>query len=384
MKPIDPFLDFLLFERGEAVELNGSRVTALIIDASQSAEYYDDQYIRTKTELHTGDVVAARGFAWLIISQVEASSQSYRGRMRQSNHNTKFILDGWLYEYPSIIEMVNLTLDEGREINLLAGRLDCTLQSNDLTRSISENTRFIASDAAWKIVGVDQTKTGLLILNAERDSLSAGDDMQNEIANADSIPVWTIGLAAAVETVSLNETVTAIAVLYRDGTEYAGEEFLWQSSDDTIASVQGGVITGVALGSADITAAWVKHPSINYSFSVLVEEEAEPVITYRFYSSYLDGSEKSYSDFDILEQDTKKYGIEKYIDGTLASENDTYTFSLDRNGVPTANYTYTVLDSRSVSIENKDEYLNAYMTLTGISDQTSEELSVQILLRGVW
>lgn len=385
MKKVDQYIDFLLFEKGETVDINLLLRTALLTDAPKGADYYfDDKYIRTKDPVRTGDVVRYRNITWMLVSQVDKGEDSYQGKMRRCNHVTKFILDDWLYEFESIIEMANLSINKGGNLNIVTGNMNCTLQANTLTNSIGINQRFIASDAAWKVVGVDKTKTGLVILSCERDLKASDDDMENEIANKDSLPTWTIGLFAPVEAVSKGESVTATAVLYRNSSQYEDAEFVWHSADESIATVEDGVISGVDLGEATISVRWAKHPGIVYEFPILVEQEAPEVVTYKFYCCYPDGSYKTYTDFDILQGDTMIYGIEKYINGALALVNDTYTYVFTPNGASSTNYTFTVVDAYTCKLQNKKMYLTNPNNLKGTSTQSGEILNISILLKGAW
>lgn len=382
VKLIDQFLDFMLFELGEQITVNGNVRTALVTDPSKSSAYYNDKNIRTKEPLSTGDVVTFRSVQWLAMSQPDSDGISTQVRIRKSNHVTKFILDDWLYEFVSILEMQSLSIDAGKIINLAVGKLLCTLPAGDMSDKIAINARFVASDAAWKVSGVDKTEAGLVILSADRDSTGSGDDMKNEIANADTIPKWTIGVTDSNRKITLGTDYPYTAVMYRNGSEFANACFLWQSSDSAVVSVSAGVATGVSIGTSTITVSWDKHPTVQYSFDVKVEEKAPDAVSYRIYCSAMDGSNKSYTDFRILQGDTMKYGIEKYVNGILAINNDTYIFSLNPNSVPSSYYVYTVVDAYSIKIINQQMYTNDQLTLTGTSDQSGIAQTVNILLGG--
>lgn len=385
MKSIDNFIDFFLHEMGTSVLINGASRTAILTDAPRSGLYYfNDLYLRAKDAVSTGDVVTHLGSEWLILSQVAADPYSYQGRIRKCNHLTKFILNDWLYAFPSVIEMERLSIGSAGTLQIAEGSLVCILHADEVTNTIAINQRFIASDAPWKVIGVDKTNPGLVILNTERSLIASGDDMENEIANADTLPAWSIALQSAVETVPLGDALTVTAILYRDETPQESASFLWSSADSNIASVADGVITGVAEGSTTITVRWAEHPSILLTFPVTVEESIPDVISYKFYCIPGDGSGKTYTDFDIFQGDTNIYGVEKYINDVLAETNDTYAFTFTPNGATSSNYTYTVLTDTTVSIRNKLQYLTHTCTLSATSDQTGESLQVSILLKGAW
>jgi len=385
MKSIDNFIDFFLHEMGTTVLINGVSRTAILTDAPRSGLYYfNDLYIRAKDTLSTGDVVTHLGNDWLMLSQVAADPNSYQGRMRKCNHLTKFILNDWLYTFPSVIAMERLSIGSAGVVQIAEGSLVCTLRADAVTNTIAINQRFIASDAPWSVIGVDKTNPGLVILNTERSLIASGDDMENEIANADTLPAWSIALQSAVETVPLGDDLTITAILYRDEIAQESASFLWSSADSGIASVADGVITGVAEGSTTITVRWAEHPSILLTFSVTVEENIPDVISYKFYCIPGDGSGKTYTDFNIFEGDTNVYGVETYINNALAETNDTYAFTFTPNGATSSNYTYTVLTDTTVSIRNKLRYLTHPCTLSATSNQTSESLQISILLKGAW
>ncbi len=381
MKKIDDFIDFFLHEKGETVQINGVSRVALFTGTSSGTAYYtDDLVIRTKQALSTGDTVTHQEKSWLIISQVTKEKNSYQGRLRQCNHVTKFILDDWLYAFPSILAVSTFGIRQGEVIQLVDGMLSCLLTDNVVTELIHVNQRFIASKSAWMITGIDRTHTGVLILYADRDAFVEGDDQENEIANASTLPDWHVEMGAETFTVELGGTYQLIANLYK-GATIEEATILWHSSDETVATVSAdGVVTGVSLGTVIITAAWAEHTDISASSDGEVEEQAPEVITYKFYSMDENGSNKSYTNFDVEQYSTRVMGIEKYLNGVLTT-NDTYAFTLTPNGAYSGNYTYTVVNSVSISIQCW-AYDSHIMTLAGVSNQNSERLEVSVRLNG--
>lgn len=380
MKKVDDRIDFFLHEKGEAVLINGLVRTAVITDAPKIAGYYfNDCYIRTKGEISTGDIVTYQEMAWLIVTQVDEENNSYQAKMRRCNHITKFVLEDWAYGFESILDVGTFGISNGSVVRLVDGSLNCELQDNALTKQIAINQRYIASGSAWIITGIDKTHTGVFVLYSDRTVFVAGDDQENEIANADQIPNWHIVMNSTAFDVELESTYQLTADLYKtDVIEPA--TLLWRSSDESIATVSDtGLVTGVSLGTATITVAWAKHPTISASSVATVKQAAPPVTTYRFYSEDENGGNKSYTNFDVEQYEPRVMGIEKYINGVLVA-NDTYTFSLNPNGVSSYCYTYTVLNSTSIKIECWSPADNA-MTLTGTSNESgvSQQISIRLL-----
>lgn len=379
MKRIDDRFAFFLHEKGEAVQINGVSRTAVITEAPRGADYYfNDCYIRTGEVIHTGDVVTRQARKWLVISQVDEDRHSFQAKMRLCNHLTKFVLEDWAYGFESILDVGIFGISQGRIIPIVDGSLTCELQANALTKQIYINQRFLASDSAWVITGIDKTRPGIFILHADRTVFVTGDDEANEIANADRIPDWHIVMSDTAFDVEPDGTYQLAAHLYKtDVVEPAA--LLWQSSDEGVATVSGtGLVTGVALGTATITAIWAKHPAITASSEATVAEAAPPVTTYRFYSSDGSGANKSYINFDVTQYSSRIMGIEKLINGEPVT-NDTYAFVLTPNGVSPSAYTYTVVNGYSVKIECWAYAANA-MTLKGTSNQSGEMLQVAVRL----
>ena len=94
MRNIDEMIDFFLYEKGETIEINGVAQIALIIDAVEKLNYYDDKIIRTKVEIKTGDIVEYNNLKYLIISQIDKEENSYRSRIRKCSYKMAFNFAG--------------------------------------------------------------------------------------------------------------------------------------------------------------------------------------------------------------------------------------------------------------------------------------------------
>lgn len=67
----------------------------------------------------------------------------------------------------------------------------------------------------------------------------------------EAVPATSISLTSDAETVDIGDTVTLTAAVL---PENSTDEVIWTSSDDTVATVEDGVVTGVKAGNATITA----------------------------------------------------------------------------------------------------------------------------------
>lgn len=382
MNKIDDLWDFLSFEKGENITINGLPDTAIISDAADKPSYYDDKYIRTATELKTGYKITYQDKTWFVISQVEKREKTYRAKMRSSNYRVKVVIAEVLHEFDTIIEMESVSVDGGKFIDTAAGKITVTLPTDPFSDKIEINMRFVKMGYAWKVVGVDRSQNGLNVLHADMDSIGADDDMVNEIANKNTIAVWSITLNDDNRQVNVGKDYTYKPIVLKNGSEYTGATLVWQSSNESIATVIDGVVHGVSVGTVTISVLMETNPSVRLDLNIDIAEAIPDVITYKMFKANLDGTGVDYTDFSILQSSTMLFGMEKYINGVLAA-NDTYTFTLNPNGVPSGNYIYTVLNSYSVKIQNNQMSI-ANLILTATSDQSGQSITQNIQLKGLW
>lgn len=382
MNKIDKQWDFFKFEKGESITINATQTTAIISDATDKPSYYDDKYIRTDVSLKTGDIIEYQNNKWIVISQEDKNEKSYKAKMRRSNYKVKVVLDEVLHEFDAIIETVNVSINESKYVDTVAGKITVTITTGLFSNGIDINNRFIKLGYAWKVVGVDRSKIGLNIIHAEKDLISSDDDIDNEIANKSSIAVWSISVADTNRKIELGSDYTYTATILKNATEYSGTNIIWQSSDSNIATVNNGVVHGIAVGFAVISVYMEVNPNVQLNLNIEVSEEVPDIITYKMYKTNLNGTERNYTDFSILQGSTKIFGMERYVNGVIGV-NDTYTFVLNSNGVPSANYVYTILNDNSVKIQNKT-MSKPKLVLTATSNQSGEAITKNIELNGLW
>lgn len=382
MNKIDKLWDFFKFEKGESITINGVQNSAIISDASEKPSYYDDKYIRTDEQLETGDVIEYQNKKWFVISQEDKNEKSYKAKMRRSNYKVKVVLDEVLHEFDSIIESIGVLVDDGKYIDTVAGKITVTIPTEVFSNKIDVNKRFIKLGYAWKVVGVDRSQNGLNIIHAEKDLIAADDDMENEIANKNSIAIWSISVADTNRKINVDSDYTYTATVMKNGTEYTGANLIWESSDLNFATVSNGIVHGVSIGFVTISVYMEVNPSVRLDLDIEIAERIPDVITYKMYKAELDGTGKDYTNFSIFQGDTMLFGMERYVNGVLGV-NDTYTFSLNPNGVPSSNYVYTVLNENSVKIQNKS-MSTPKLILTATSNQSGQAVTQNIQLRGLW
>lgn len=382
MNKIDKLWGFFKFEKGEIITINGEQNTAIISDVTEKLSYYDDKYIRTDGQLKTGDIIVYQNKKWIVISQVDKNEKSYKAKMRRINYKIKVVLDEALHEFDSIIENIGVATDEGRSIDTIAGKITVTISEGVISNKIDVNKRFVKLGYVWKVIGVDRSKNGLNVIHAEKDLISVDDDMENEIASKSSIAVWSIIVPDTNSRINLDSHYTYIATVLKNGAEYTGANLIWESSDSNLATVNNGIVHGIALGSVIISVYMEVNSSVRMEFNIEIAERIPDVITYKMFKANLDGTGKNYNDFSILQGSTRMFGMERYVNGVIG-ENDTYIFTLNPNGVQSTNFVFTVLNDNSVKIQNKT-MSTPKLILTAISNQSNHSVTQNIDLKGIW
>lgn len=383
LKIIDDYLGFLLLEKGEDILYNGESKKALVSDARDKISFYDDKFIRTDFEIKTGDLIDYQDSKWIVISEVDKNRLSYKARIRKSNYKIKIVVNEELYEFDSIISSKSLSISTDKYMSFEDGSIDVVIAYNNISRQIDVEMRFIKMQSAWKIVGVDKSKLGIITLQCEKDLFVPTDDKENEIANADKLVTYTLSINEEIYEVAQGETYQYTATIYKDGLEDSTKTVSWRLSNDNATITTDGIVEGINIGTVTITAYISDKPEIFDSIDIsIIEAVPEEVITYKMWSSYADGSGENYTDFTVTYGSTKRFGMEKYINGVLATTNDTYTFNLDPNGTSSSNYTYSVIDDYKVEI--KGTGMGDTIILTGTSNETGENITKSILLKSLF
>lgn len=383
LKKIDDCLEFLLQEKGEDVVFQGVKKKALISNAKDKINFYDDKFVRVDFEIKTGDIIEYQNSKWLIISEVHRNKASYKARMRRSNYKIKIVVNEVVCEFDTIIEGMSFGIEQGRLMDFEGGKIEVMISESVASNNISTGTRFIKMGRPWKVAGIDKTRVGMLILYCEKDLFVLDDDKDNEIANKDKIAVWEIVINAENTEIVVDKDFIFTAIVKKNGIQVTNQEVVWVSTDPRIATVQNGIVHGIALGNVDISAFIQDKPTVSTSINIEVIESSPDIITYKMWCSYTDDIEKSYDDFSIM-FDSKYYGVDKYINGVLVNENDTYTFTLNPNGIPTSKFAFRIIDAYKCEIEHKKAHYPEKLILTATSNENGEIVEGFIELMNFW
>lgn len=296
---------------------------------------------------------------------------------------------GALYEVPcSITYLIKENRDystAGSAVVVPSGMIECLFQVNSISSKIKPNQRFLFGNqlnwTAYRVEGgginnfnnqqtIDNDSAALGRLSLATDYVNKQtDDIINGIANAyDNI--YSISLSQTSISGQASQTVQLLATVLLNG-ETVSRNVNWASSNTSIATVSSsGLVTFVATGTATITAKLENNSTVTTTCTATVV--GSPVDNYVVIAS----PDKNY----VFESQEQTWSVYLYKNGTQQS--DAFTFSLDSNGIPSSNYTYTVLGSNSFKIKNNKRYPEDVLEVSCVSGIYSKNITVN--LRGAW
>uniref|UniRef100_C5D6X0 Ig domain-containing protein n=1 Tax=Geobacillus sp. (strain WCH70) TaxID=471223 RepID=C5D6X0_GEOSW len=176
---------FLLDSIGETVTIDNVEQKAIVNNAKIGD--YEDKYIYTLSNIQRGNLILHNEKNYLIISDVTEEKVYNKALMRKCTHTIRImvkegqqILVGttpWgeeIYEttdpiyddFPCIVEQEKIVIDGG-QIRTSDSEIFVTLQDNEYTRKIKLNDVYNIAGYRYKVVHINYTKTGLIILKCE-------------------------------------------------------------------------------------------------------------------------------------------------------------------------------------------------------------------------
>ncbi|ASR48974.1 hypothetical protein B4V02_20885 [Paenibacillus kribbensis] len=277
-RSLESMLDFFLREKGELVQINSVKQLVLIQDATNTIQMTDEKIIRVATPLHTGDIVDYRYERYLITSQVDQNEKLCRGRMKKCNQRLALNWSGQVKWFDAVVEARTFSTETGKVISMPEGNILVSLQDNTDTKGITLSQRFYMTHQPFKIVGIDRTMNGIILLSCTLDSINtAYDDVENNIADRwkyETAHTYALHInQGTIAHVLLNETIQLNVSATDNGNEIANPAITFISSDPNVVSVDHqGQVMGIALGQASITAKLTYHPTVLSTIEMRVVE----------------------------------------------------------------------------------------------------------------
>lgn len=330
---------------GKIIKINGNSTTGFFKEYDEKKDSNDHKYLFTNINtLKQGDEIEALGQYWLNISHIVNYNGVYeKGLIRESKYSIKFAFpDGEVKQFTSVIDTKALDIKTNQYIALPDGKILVTMQENQDSNNIVLDQRFIIMGSAWKVVGIDKSKIGLIILTCQSDAFNEFDDRENEIADAKKyIHTYTIDITNGESAdMDYRETTLQLTVSCTDNAVIVENPVVtYVSNNEYVATIDSsGLITCHGTGQAVITAT---YRNVSDTFVV-----------------------------NGIEVIADNYSIEYVNPATSIKSGRTVTFTIKvlNNGVE-------VLDKPvTFNLRNEDESANVYATITGT---TSNTVSVQ-------
>lgn len=272
---IDELIDFFLYERGEEIAINDTTTAAVVTEAEMQVGLYDDKIIICKNELKRGDVINYAGKSRLIYYPVDHRNQSYAGRARECNQRIAFNYAGDVHWFDVIMEAQTYDIEAGKVISLPEGKLEVWVQENAESIKVTLNQRFLLTNRAYQVTGIDRTIPGLMRLICELTQSNEYDNFTLEIADYYRYThEYTIAINNSQPIgVTAGNTVQLSTTVKDNGKTVETKTVTYESENSQIATVDsGGLVTAVAEGTVNIVAKLSDDPAVSQTVSVVVAQ----------------------------------------------------------------------------------------------------------------
>jgi len=264
-------LDFLLYERGTSITVNGIPTTAIM--EFKSTIDIEEVDLITSTLIKRGDLICIEGRNYLIDQEINIIhfGAYYKAIAMSCNYNIKFIINNVPVSYNCIVSSKTFDITTDKMLMLPVGKIVVLLPFNNNTNTIKLQDRFIKMGNPWKISGVDKTRSGLVVITADYDSIIQGDDMANEVVyyTGNSTHIYVVTSTPTSPSIVIGATQQLVSSVTDKGVLVSNSTFTYSSLSPSIATVStNGLITGVSLGTATIVVSFLGLDGVTYSKSV--------------------------------------------------------------------------------------------------------------------
>ena len=296
---------------------------------------------------------------------------------------------GLVYSQPCVLDYtVKETRDYstgGSSLVQPSGFLEIFTQFNIRSNKVRPNRRFLFGNAdnwlAYKIMGggvnnynnlftSDMNSVGLLRLSLLANQVNDDtDDLTNGIADAGEY-TYTLSLNVNNLSLAMGNNYTIIPTVELNGG-IINKSLVWTSSKTSVATVSSaGILTPVSTGTSTITCSLADNPSVSTTCSLTITSTA--VNNYSIVISPM-------TDY-IYEGEEQVFTTTLYLNGI--SQSDTFAYTLNANGVPSANYRYNILSGNTIWVKNIKRYDLNSLIFTATSG--SKSIQIPVKLKGGW
>lgn len=329
-----------------------------------------------------------QGSYWLVINTNSYASLPMSAEVRRCNNVLRFFNSKGERVYEPCIMDYTLRFADNEDTMTIAvgnGEQKVWCQRNSRTANITANERFLFGTPEQRVAfrlyaggvknylnGVTMDDSSPTITEFYVDHYEVNplyDDIENGFADAYLNEV-AISIINASTQLNVGDSDIFETEVKRQSQVMDNVDIQWSSSNDTIVSVDNGVITAHALGEATITATIV---DTNIASSVLVSviETAIDDIYELIVSPNIDY---------VLQNTSTTFHVDLYKNGV--KQPDIVTFADLSKNIPVNKYTITSDTDNEFTITNYGMYMESPVIVKCVSG--AHELTLYIKLRGLY
>lgn len=326
---------------------------------------------------------------WLCVALDSSTLYQQKAKIRRCTNEIRFYNeDGKLIRIPCVFDdkinsEKNVALTGLKYIN---GITTLYLQDNTDSEQLKPNQRLLFGRpgmwTAFKIVSVgvnnfmneiywDNGTAGIVEVTMEASYVNYDtDDLVNGIADANT---YSVKLDMESISASVGDSFVLTATVLKNGKEIVDKPVVWYTSDDEVATVDGGIVDVVKNGFVVITACLDDNHEIKDSVVINVPAIAEDTYTV-VVSPYAEDS------YGILQGDTIAFDCYLYKNGFIELNEFSFEVS-DETDIPSECYRFSVVDGNSFSVKN---VRRSDGTVYVVCKSGEHEFVANIKLKGAW
>jgi hypothetical protein len=258
--PLDYAIDLEISKHGVVGTIDNVSATFLIKKCNDNVENsYNLNTLIAKTPFKQGSIIVINNDSYLVLDIKEQFQDVYyKGTIRKCE-SFKTALDdkyvqrhdvlGFVDKDKSTLISSDYFLEENTYINV-------TIPLNQYKY---EDAYILYKNRAYMIVGNDDTKEGIRIINAKFKS-----------EGYDSRDVYVIECSTNTITLDKNETIKINPIVKKNDVALENPILTYTSKDETIATCNNGLIEGIRVGSTTITINY--QDKVQYTVNVSIGE----------------------------------------------------------------------------------------------------------------
>jgi len=320
---------------------------------------------------------------WIIIFSDINSNDMPTCTIEKCNNTLKWIDDnGNLQQFPCVINSLMSFYRNLYTTSIATSQATISMfcQSNQFTKTISQNRRFIFNGIPYKVEAINNfmnksangNDAPLLELFMFKDEINlVTDDVINNIANYNS----TLYTVVINQGTTLNQTVgyttTLTSTIRLNSNVITNQPITWSSSNPLVGSINSttGIINLLTVGNVTFTATMSNNLTVSSSISVTVA--SVPIVV---------SANVILPNITSLKQTVSQtYSINKIINGVANA--DTFIFS--QSGANPTHYQFSSINGNSFTVLNKG-YDAVPLVVRGINIVDASSIFFTINLKGLY